>query len=315
MRGVDPWFPRLRDVVDGSTSGIGRRIHDKLATRRFDEGSCGSSAWSLQGRGPKVAGDDPIFDLPIRYGLASVARLFGHTSGYRYNYRGSADRRRDGRHGAVGQYEELPSQRRNPKKYTPAQKATEIAKAIDAAKIPGVKTAVNNNVVTITGATKFAYFDNSEETGLKLASAGPATNNGVIVTLGYTGTPSEDDASYVAAFGDSAFIDTASTVFPEPPSLDTLLGAIYADLKANLSTGLQSRLTLDLSSDTIAFTFPSSSDQFVQNYTSDGELTANQSIEGVVPEPSTWAMLLIGFAGLAFAGHLAGRRSPHGARM
>ena len=201
------------------------------------------------------------------------------------------------------------------KKYTPAQKATEIAKAIDAAKIPGVKTAVNNNVVTITGATKFAHFDNSEETGLKLASAGPATNNGLIVTLGYTGTPSEDDASYVAAFGDSAFTDTASIVFPEPPSLDPLLGAICADLKANLSTGLQSRLTLDLSSDTIAFTFPSSSDQFVQNYTSDGELTANQSIEGVVPEPSTWAMLLIGFAGLAFAGHLAGRRSPHGARM
>ena len=201
------------------------------------------------------------------------------------------------------------------KKYTPAQKAAEIAKAIDAAKIPGVKTAVNNNVVTITGATKFAYFDNSEETGLKLASAGPATNNGVTVTLGYTGTPSEDDASYVAAFGDSAFTDTPSIVFPEPPSLDTLLGAIYADLKANLSTELQSRLTLDLSSDTIAFTFPSSSDQFVQNYTSDGELTANQSIEGVVPEPSTWAMLLIGFAGLAFAGHLAGRRSLHGARM
>jgi len=188
------------------------------------------------------------------------------------------------------------------KTYTPAKKATEIAAAIDAAKIPGVKTAVNNNVVTITGATKFAYADNSEETGLKLASAGPATNNGVIVTLGYTGDPSEDDATYVATFGDSAFTDTASILFPDPPSLDTLLGDIYADLKAQLPTGLQSRLTLDLLTDTIAFTFPASSDQFVQDYTSDGEVTANQSIQGVVPEPSTWTMIVIGFAGIGLAG-------------
>jgi hypothetical protein len=195
------------------------------------------------------------------------------------------------------------------KTYTPAEKAAAIAAAIDAAKIPGVKTAVKNNVVTITGATKFAYADNSEETGLKLASAGPATDNGAIVTLGYMGAPSEDDASYVATFGDSAFTDTVSVVFPEPPSLETLLDDIYADLKGQLPTALQSRLTLDMASDTIAFVFPASSDQFVQNYTSDGEVTANQSIEGVVPEASTWAMLLVGFAGLAFAGRYAGR--PH----
>jgi hypothetical protein len=195
------------------------------------------------------------------------------------------------------------------KMYTPAKKAEEIAAAIDAAKIPGVKTAVNNNVVTITGATKFVYADNSAETGLKLASAGPATNNGIIVTLGYSGTPSDDDATYVATFGDSVFTDTTSIVFPEPPSLDTLLDDIYADLKAQLPTALQSRLTLDLSSDTIAFTFPSSSDQFVQNYTSDGEVTAYQSIEGVVPEASTWAMMLVGFAGLAYAGYRRSRRS------
>jgi len=87
------------------------------------------------------------------------------------------------------------------KAYTPAEKAAAIKKAIDDAKIPGLKTAVNNNVVTITGATKFAYADNSEETGLKLASAGPATNNGVIVTLGYAGDPSEHDSTYVATIG------------------------------------------------------------------------------------------------------------------
>ena len=201
------------------------------------------------------------------------------------------------------------------KTYTPAEKAAAIKKAIDDAKIPGVTTAVNNNVVTITGATKFAYADNSEETGLKLASAGPATNNRVIVTLGYTGTPSEDDATYTATFGDSAFTDTASIMFPTPPSLDTLLDDIYADLKGQLPTDLQSRLNLDLSSDTITFTFPASSDQFVQNYTSDGEVTANQSIEGIVPEPSTWVMLLIGFAALGFAGHPAGRRLRHWPRV
>jgi hypothetical protein len=201
------------------------------------------------------------------------------------------------------------------KAYTPAEKAAAIKKAIDDAKIPGLKTAVKDNVVTITGATKFAYADNSEETGLKLASAGPATNNGVVVTLGYTGTPSEDDASYVATFGDSAFTDSTTLVFPEPPSLDTLLEDVYGDLKEQLPTAMQPRLTLDLLSDTIAFTFPAGSDQFVQNFTSDGEVTANQSIQGIVPEPSTWAMLLIGFAGLAFVGHRARRRSPDGAKI
>ena len=135
------------------------------------------------------------------------------------------------------------------------------------------------------------------------------------MTLGYTGTPSEDDASYVATFGDSAFTDTTTLVFPEPPSLDTLLEDVYGDLKEQLPTAMQPRLTLDLLSDTIAFTFPAGSDQFVQNFTSDGEVTANQSIQGIVPEPSTWAMLLIGFAGLAFVGHRARRRSPDGAKI
>jgi len=193
------------------------------------------------------------------------------------------------------------------KAYTPAEKAAAIAKAIDDAKIPGLKTAVNNNVVTITGATKFVYADNSEETGLKLASAGPATDNGVIVTLGYTGTPSEDNATYVATIGDSAFADSVSLLFGAPPTLETLLDDVYADLKSQLPTELQSRLSFDMSSDTIAFIFPASSDQFVQNFTSDGEVTANQSIEGVVPEPSTWAMMLTGLLGLGFVAHRARR--------
>jgi hypothetical protein len=80
-------------------------------------------------------------------------------------------------------------------------------------------------------------------------------------------------------------------------------------LKNRLPTGLQSRLNLDLSSGTIAFAFPASSDQFVQNFTSDGEVTANQSIAGVAPEPSTWAMMLVGFMGLGFAAHRASRRA------
>ena len=32
-------------------------------------------------------------------------------------------------------------------------------------------------------------------------------------------------------------------------------------------------------------------------------------VGGVVPEPSTWAMMLLGFAGLGFAGYRASRRS------
>ena len=31
---------------------------------------------------------------------------------------------------------------------------------------------------------------------------------------------------------------------------------------------------------------------------------------GAVPEPSTWAMMLLGFAGLGFAGYRIDRRSP-----
>jgi PEP-CTERM motif len=36
------------------------------------------------------------------------------------------------------------------------------------------------------------------------------------------------------------------------------------------------------------------------------------AIGGAVPEPSTWAMMLVGFAGLGFAGHRSTRRGPGG---
>jgi PEP-CTERM motif len=35
----------------------------------------------------------------------------------------------------------------------------------------------------------------------------------------------------------------------------------------------------------------------------------NGSISSVVPEPATWAMMLLGFAGLGFAGYRTSRRS------
>ena len=39
------------------------------------------------------------------------------------------------------------------------------------------------------------------------------------------------------------------------------------------------------------------------DYTSGGGLTLN------VPEPSTWAMMVLGFAGLGFAGYRASRKA------
>ncbi len=47
--------------------------------------------------------------------------------------------------------------------------------------------------------------------------------------------------------------------------------------------------------------------QIVGNGTYDGQYLAFLLTPGAVPEPSTWAMLLLGFAGLGFAGYRRAR--------
>ena len=41
-----------------------------------------------------------------------------------------------------------------------------------------------------------------------------------------------------------------------------------------------------------------------------GNVAANSFVTGGVPEPSTWAMMLIGFAGLGYAGFRQTRKTP-----
>ena len=44
-------------------------------------------------------------------------------------------------------------------------------------------------------------------------------------------------------------------------------------------------------------------------YASNYSITYSPEVYGAVPEPSTWAMMLLGFAGLGFAGYRASRRT------
>jgi hypothetical protein len=49
---------------------------------------------------------------------------------------------------------------------------------------------------------------------------------------------------------------------------------------------------------------------YTQNYTLPGTVNSVTGyVGGVVPELSTWAMMLLGFAGLGFAGYRASRKS------
>ena len=43
--------------------------------------------------------------------------------------------------------------------------------------------------------------------------------------------------------------------------------------------------------------------------TAGNDYVAYLTVAGTVPEPSTWAMMLLGFAGLGFAGYRASRKS------
>jgi len=55
---------------------------------------------------------------------------------------------------------------------------------------------------------------------------------------------------------------------------------------------------------TIQFELTSASDDTANDFA-----IGAVSLETAVPEPSTWAMMLLGFAGLGFAGYRASRRT------
>jgi hypothetical protein len=45
------------------------------------------------------------------------------------------------------------------------------------------------------------------------------------------------------------------------------------------------------------------------SYTNDQTLTSNQTVFAVIPEPSTWAMMLLGLGGLGLAGYRTSRKA------
>lgn len=83
-------------------------------------------------------------------------------------------------------------------------------------------------------------------------------------------------------------------------TIDALLTDTYNDLLVDLPAAYWSGLSLDLSNDVIEFAFPTASQGFVENFTSDSNAFTTLSLETTVPEPSILSLIVIGAAGFGF---------------
>jgi hypothetical protein len=93
---------------------------------------------------------------------------------------------------------------------------------------------------------------------------------------------------------------------PDPDPVSGGWGPVIATIPFNLSGDtITFSAPFDLFSNSPIFTYQLQADTFgVDNDLIPGSSTARESI----PEPSTWAMMLLGFAGLGFAGYRRARQ-------
>jgi hypothetical protein len=118
-------------------------------------------------------------------------------------------------------------------------------------------------------------------------SAGPTSYNLTVVDL-YTYT-----ISSAAGF-------TQASQFPPTPCIIAGCGDTPPIPSGNISFGLYLQ---DYDN------FSASLYDDGRDYSAEGTYTAT-TVPSSAPEPSTWAMLLIGFAGVGFAGYRAAKRNP-----
>jgi hypothetical protein len=97
-------------------------------------------------------------------------------------------------------------------------------------------------------------------------------------------------AANVASVAISNFIDPANGPFATttPIGAHTFTGGVNGSF-GPINTAVAGLTTF------------SETEQFVISFTGAADVQANSQISSAVPEPATWGMLLLGFAGLAFA--------------
>lgn len=165
----------------------------------------------------------------------------------------------------------------------------------------------NGAEVTIGGVQKVEKFQDATHEQDKIAGKAPKkvtmdfhlSDGTALAGIDQNGSESK----FYSSLGFDGILVDANLNFSDLSgnTIDALLTDTYNSLLADLPIDYKSGLSLDLSSDVIAFLFPTgTSEGFVETFTSDVNTFSTSSLE-TVPEPTTMLLLCLGFVGLAGA--------------
>jgi len=149
--------------------------------------------------------------------------------------------------------------------------------------------------VTFAGVAAGGIYDAWNPWGFDVVSG--CNTSGAKCAQGYT-----DDFEITAAS-----IPGGSSIFNTTNYFSTSAGALAAYQSALATGGLIGPIAFTLAGSTpVRFFTPDS--YYADNF---GGVSLDVSpVTSDIPEPSTWAMLLLGFAGLGFAGYRKARKGP-----
>ena len=178
----------------------------------------------------------------------------------------------------------------------------EASVVIDISQVGSDVVAEGNGTIDLTGLTKFGF---SSAGGVLWPAIGAALVGGGAIADAYVGLsgpssfgtgPSEGPDS---RSGDLFGIWRVALETGAAPVLFVPTGYVSGPLSGSMVYDGQTISSLGLTPGTYVYTWGPPAD--------DDSLTVKI---GTIPEPSTWAMMLLGFVGLGFAGYRRARAAP-----